>query len=291
MPTKVEKDSLTGTDTTGHEWDGLKELNTPLPKWWLWTFYACIAFSAVWVVLYPAFPIWGARGTLGWIAREAVQEDVTAAQQRMAPMMNRIRTATPAQILADDELRRFAVAGGRGLFANNCAGCHGAGGQGAQGGFPTLADDEWIWGGSLEAIQQTITHGIRSGESDDQRQSQMPAFGASGVLTAAQIGDTAEFVLSLSNRATDQAAVGRGRTLYEENCASCHGDRGQGNRDVGAPSLADQVWLYGADRASIVRSITLARVGGVMPSWQGRLDPAAINMLTVYVHQLGGGER
>lgn len=290
MPTKVEKDAVTGTNTTGHEWDGIKELNNPLPKWWLWTFYATIAFSLLWMVLYPSLPIAGARGALGWIAREAVQEDVAVAQQRMAPMLNRIRQATPAQILADEDLRRFAVAGGRGLFANNCAGCHGAGGQGAQGGFPSLADDEWIWGGSLDAIQHTIRHGVRSNESDDQRQSQMPRFGADGVLTAAQIGDVAEFVLSLSNRATDPAAAGRGRALYEENCASCHGERGAGNRELGAPSLADQVWLYGGDRAAIIRSISQAR-GGVMPSWQGRLDPASINMLTVYVHQLGGGER
>lgn len=290
MASKIEKDAISGTDTTGHEWDGLKELNTPLPKWWLYTFYATIAFSLVWVVLYPAFPIWGARGTLGWIAREAVQEDVTAAQDRMAPMMNRIRQATPEQILANEDLRRFAIAGGRVLFANNCAACHGAGGQGQTGGYPTLADDEWIWGGSLDAIKHTIMHGIRSNESDDQRQGPMPRFGADGTLTTAQIGDVAQFVLSLTNRATDQAAVGRGRTLFEENCASCHADNGHGNRDLGAPNLADQVWLYGGDDASIVRSVTNGR-GGVMPSWQGRLDPAAINMLTVYVHQLGGGER
>ncbi len=290
MPTKIEKDEISGTHTTGHEWDGVKELNTPLPKWWLWTFYATIAFSLLWVVLYPAFPIWGARGTLGWIAREAVVADTLAAQQRMAPMLARIRAASPEQILADDELRRFAIAGGRGIFANNCAGCHGAGGQGAPGGFPSLVDDEWLWGGTLGAIRHTIRHGVRANESDDQRQSQMPRFGADGMLNAAQIGDVAEFVLSLSNRATDAAAAARGRTPYDENCAACHGDRGQGNRELGAPSLADQVWLHGSDRAAIMRSIANPRTG-VMPSWQGRLDAAAINMLAVYVHQLGGGER
>ena len=290
MATKVEKDAISGTDTTGHEWDGLKELNTPLPRWWLYTFYACIAFALVWVVVYPAFPMFGARGTLGWIARERVQDDVDAAQRQMGPMLARIRAATPAQIIADPELRRFAIAGGRVLFANNCAACHGAGGQGQQGGFPSLADDDWIWGGSLDAIKHTISHGIRSNESDDQRQGVMPRFGADGTLTAAQIGDVAQFVLSLSNRATDQAAVGRGRTLFEENCASCHGDTGRGNPELGAPNLADHVWLYGGDLASIVRTLNVGR-GGVMPSWQGRLDPASINMLTVYVHQLGGGER
>ncbi|MEN9500331.1 MAG: cytochrome-c oxidase, cbb3-type subunit, partial [Pseudomonadota bacterium] len=225
----------------------------------------------------------------GWIAREAVVRDVQEAEARIAPMMTRLRAATPQQIVADPEMRAFAMAGGRGAFANNCAGCHGAGGQGATGGFPSLADDEWIWGGSLAAIQQTITHGIRANESDDQRQSQMPRFLADGVLTRPQVSDVAEYVLSLSNRATDPAAAGRGATLYAENCVACHGEKGEGNREVGAPRLSDQVWLYGGEKAAIVQSISYARAG-VMPSWGKRLDPAIINMLTVYVHSLGGGE-
>lgn len=289
MPTKIEKDSVTGRETTGHEWDGLRELNTPLPKWWLYTFYACIAFAAVWVVFYPAFPFQGATGVTGWIAREAVVRDVAEAQQRMAPMMARIREATPQQIAADPELRSFAVAGGRIAFANNCAACHGAGGQGAPGGFPSLADDDWIWGGSHDAIRQTITHGIRSGESDEERTSMMPRFLADGMLTLPQVNDTAEFVLSLGGRSEDAAAAGRGATVFAENCASCHGDRGEGNRDFGAPRLSDSIWLYGGDKAAIMRSISYARAG-VMPSWGSRLDPAVINMLTVYVHALGGGE-
>ena len=289
MPTKIEKDNLSGQNTTGHEWDGLKELNTPLPKWWLWTFYACIAFSLVWVVIYPALPIPGATGTSGWIAREAVMRDVQQAEARMAPMMSRLRAATPQQIVADPELRAFAMAGGRGAFANNCASCHGAGGQGALGGFPSLADDEWIWGGSLDAIHHTITHGVRANESDDQRQSQMPRFLTDGILTRAQVNDVAEHVLAFTNRATDQAAALRSAELYAENCASCHGEKGEGIRDVGAPRLSDQVWLFGGDKAAIVQSISNARAG-VMPSWGKRLDPAIINMLTVYVHSLGGGE-
>ncbi len=283
MPTKIEKDSLTGTDTTGHEWDGLKELNTPLPKWWLWTFYATIAFSVVWMVIYPSFPGW--RGTSGWIAREAVVAEVEEANARNAPMMARL----PAAIAADPELRAFAVAGGRVAFANNCAGCHGAGGQGAAGGFPALVDDEWIWGGSLEAIQHTIRHGIRANESDEQRQSQMPRFGADGLLTPAQVNDVTEHVLSLTGRATDEAAARRGAEIFAEQCASCHGERGEGNRDFGAPRLSDQVWLYGGTKAQIAAMIHNPRAG-VMPAWQGRLDPAVINMLTVFVHSLGGGE-
>lgn len=289
MPTKIEKDTLTGTDTTGHEWDGLKELNTPLPKWWLYVLYATIAFSAVWVVLYPAFPIRGATGTTGWIAREAVVQDVQQSQARMEPMLARIRAATPAAVAADPELRAFAIAGGRTAFANNCAACHGAGGQGAVGGFPSLADDDWIWGGSHDAIRHTITHGIRAGESDDERISQMPRFLADGVLTLPQVNDTVEYVLSLTQRSTDAAAVTRGETLYAENCAACHGERGEGNHDVGAPRLSDQVWLFGSDKASLVRTVSYSRAG-VMPAWGQRLDPAIVTMLAVYVHALGGGE-
>ncbi|MGK7867221.1 cytochrome-c oxidase, cbb3-type subunit III [Falsiroseomonas sp. E2-1-a20] len=289
MPTKIEKDSLTGTETTGHEWDGVRELNNPLPRWWLYTFYACIAFAAVWVVIYPAFPFQGATGMSGWIAREAVVRDVREADARMAPMMARLRAATPQEIAADPELRGFAVAGGRIAFANNCAGCHGAGGQGAPGGFPSLADDDWIWGGTHDAIRSTIAHGVRAGESDEERISMMPRFLADGVLTRAQVGDTAEFVLSLSGRAEDATAAQRGAALYAENCAACHGDAGAGNRDVGAPNLADRIWLYGGDKAAIIQSIAYSRAG-VMPSWGGRLDPAVVNMLTVYVHALGGGE-
>ncbi len=285
---QVEKDSLTGTDTTGHEWDGLKELNTPLPKWWLYVFFACIAFSAVWVVLYPAIPLQGATGTTGWTARGAIGGIVEAERARQEPMLARLRSATPAAIAANPELRAFALAGGRGAFAINCAGCHGAGGQGAQGGFPSLADDEWIWGGSMEAIQATIQHGIRNAEDDAARTSMMPRF-ADGVLTPVQINDVAEHVLSLANRSTDAAAAGRGATVFAENCAACHGEQGRGNRDLGAPNLTDQIWLYGSDKASLVRNIGYPRAG-VMPAWAGRLDPATVNMLTVYVHALGGGE-
>lgn len=289
MPTKIEKDSVSGQMTTGHEWDGLKELNTPLPRWWLYSFYACILFSLVWVVLYPAIPMTGATGLLGWTARGALPAQQAAERARIEPMLARLRAATPAEIAADPEMRNFALAGGRVAFANNCAGCHGAGGQGAIGGFPSLADDDWIYGGSFDAIQHTIRHGVRSNESDEQRGVAMPAFLTTGMLTPAQIGDTAEYVLSLTGRSTDAASVTRGEALFAENCASCHGERGEGNRDLGSPRLNDRIWLYGAEKAAIVQSISYSRAG-VMPSWQGRLDPAMVNMLTVYVHALGGGE-
>lgn len=289
MPTKIEKDAVTGEMTTGHEWDGIKELNTPMPRWWLYTFYACIAFSAVWVALYPAFPFTGATGLLGWTARGALPAQQAAERTRIEPMLARLRAATPEQIAADPELRGFALAGGRVAFATNCAGCHGAGGQGAIGGFPSLADDDWIYGGSFEAIQHTIRHGVRANESDEQRGIAMPAFLTTSMFTRPQIADTAEFVLGLAGGSTDAASAARGEPLYAENCASCHGDRGEGNRELGAPRLNDRIWLYGGDRAAISHSISYSRAG-VMPSWQGRLDPAMVNMLTVYVHALGGGE-
>lgn len=289
MPTKVEKDAVTGRETTGHEWDGLKELDTPLPKWWLYALYASIAFAAVWVVLYPAIPLRGATGLTGWTARGAIGPMLEEERARQEPMLARLREATPEEIAADPQLRAYALAGGRIAFANNCAGCHGAGGQGAQGGFPSLADDDWIWGGSFEAIGHTIRHGARNAESDEARATQMPRFLADGMLTAAQVGDVAEHVLSLSGRAANGVSAERGAALFAENCASCHGERGEGNRDLGAPRLSDQVWLYGGDKASVLRSIGAGR-GGVMPAWGGRLDPAVVNMLTVYVHALGGGE-
>lgn len=281
-------DAVTGQTTTGHEWDGIRELNTPLPRWWLWTFYACIAFAAVWVVLYPALPMTGATGLLGHTTRGAAEQDRAEHAAAIEPMLARLRAATPAQILADPDLRGFAMAGGRVAFANSCAGCHGAGGQGAPG-FPSLADDEWLWGGSLDTIEQTIRHGIRAPDDDATHNSLMPRFVADGMITAAQASDVTEHVLLLGGRSTDAAAAARGAAVFAENCVSCHGERGQGSREMGAPRLDDRVWLYGGDRASILRTVAMGR-GGVMPSWETRLDAATIRMLVIYLHSLGGTE-
>lgn len=289
MPTKIEKDAVTGKMTTGHEWDGIKELNTPLPKWWLYVLYATIVWSILWAILYPSFPGFSGhfRGTLGWSMRSEITEQMAAARAEQAPFLDRIRAASLEQVRNDPELLSYAMAGGRVAFADNCAGCHGAGGQGARGGFPALVDDDWIWGGSLEAIQQTIVHGIRNTQDPDARLSQMPAY--AGVLTRPQINDVAEHVLSLSGRSTDAAAAGRGAAVFAENCVACHGEKGEGVRDVGGPALNDAIWLYGATKAEIAAQITNPRMG-VMPAWGGRLDEATIRMLTVYVHTLGGGE-
>ncbi|MCC7425663.1 MAG: cytochrome-c oxidase, cbb3-type subunit III [Alphaproteobacteria bacterium] len=291
MPTKVEKDSVTGTMTTGHEWDGIKELNTPLPKWWVIITWITVAWSAVYCVLYPSWPSLSSYtgGTLGYSQREEVARALQAAQAQHAPMVQRVTAASIEDVRRNPELLGYAMAAGRIAFANNCAGCHGAGGQGARGGFPSLADDDWLWGGKLADIQQTISVGVRTG-ADEARTSQMPRFGADGVLEPQQINDVAEYVLSLSNRAGDAAAAQRGQTVYADNCVSCHGERGEGNREFGGPRLSDNIWLWGGDKASVVASIANARAG-VMPAWTGRLDEATIKMLAVFVHALGGGEQ
>ena len=289
MPTKIEKDSVTGQNTTGHEWDGIKELNTPLPTWWLYILYATVLWSIGQFVLYPSIP--GVRtyfsGVLGYSAREElVQKMQTAAEQR-SPFLDRIRQASLADIRKTPELLGYAVAGGRVAFAENCAGCHQSGGAGAKG-YPSLADDEWRWGGDLAQIERSIRYGIRSAHADS-RTSLMPRFGLDGVLERDKIDDAAEFVLSLSGRATNADAAKRGATVYAENCAACHGNTGAGQRELGAPSLADGIWVHGGDKASIVKVIVESR-NGVMPAWTDRLDSAVIKMLTVYVHALGGGE-
>ena len=291
MATKIEKDSVTGTETTGHEWDGIKELNTPLPKWWLYVMYATIAWSLVYFLLYPAIPgITGyTKGLIGGSAREALVGKLEQAKARQAGFVDRIVAAEPDAIAADPELLSFSVAGGRAAFADNCAPCHGLGGAGRPGGFPSLADDAWIWGGDLAAIQHTILYGVRQDLIDESRFSEMPAFGADEILSAEELGDLAEHLLAYSGRSEDSEAAARGAELYIDNCAACHGDEGEGLVELGAPRLNDSIWLYGGERDAIVAQIHKPKQG-VMPAWQDRLDDATIKMLTVYVHSLGGGQ-
>jgi cytochrome c oxidase cbb3-type subunit 3 len=283
MPTKIEKDSVTGTETTGHEWDGIKELNTPLPKWWLYVLYATIIWSAIYYVLYPTIP--GIKGLLGYSQREEVAERIAEARARQGSNLKRIAAAPLEEIKADADLLNFAMTGGRAAFADNCAPCHASGGAGRPG-YPILADDDWLWGGSLEAIHQTIRDGVRAG-IDETRESDMPAFGADELLEKDQIQAVADYVLSLSQQAA--AAGTPGAEVYVEQCASCHGEAGEGGREFGAPKLADQIWLYGGEKEEVASQVTRPRQG-VMPAWSGRLDDTTIKMLAVYVHALGGGE-
>jgi len=289
MPTKIEKDSVTGTETTGHEWDGIKELNTPLPKWWIYTFYVTVAASLVYYILYPSIPLVSdyTKGLLGYDQREVVARNIEAAQAQQAPMVNRIRTATLEQIRADGQLNAFAMTGGRIAFNNNCAGCHQAGGAGAKG-YPNLADDDWLWGGTPDAISATINHGVRSAHPDT-RQNPMPRFGLDGMLKRAEIEDVTDYVLSLSGAGHNAEAAKRGEPIYAGQCVACHGEKGIGNPELGAPRLSDPIWLYGGDRQSVIESIASSRAG-MMPAWIGRLDEATVKMLTLYVHGLGGGQ-
>jgi len=287
MPTKVEKDAITGTEMTGHEWDGIKELDTPLPRWWVWTFYVTIAWAVGYWVVYPAWPTLSGytRGLLGWSQYHSLADQMREADAAKAVYLEKLKTASVEQILADKQLLDFAVAGGKAAFADNCAPCHGAGGAGAKG-YPNLNDDDWLWGGKLSDIEKTIRFGARSG-NDKGHQGNMPPF--TGVLKPEQISDVADYVLSLSGTKGDEAALARGKQIFAENCAACHGDNGDGNTDIGAPRLNDKIWLYGGDKATVVETITYAR-RGVMPAWIERLPETTTKMLAVYVHSLGGSQ-
>lgn len=285
--THQDIDEATGTATTGHEWDGIKELNTPLPKWWLYILYACMIWAVGYWLFYPAIPLPGGhtRGMLGWTSRGAVQADLADLRVQRAGMVDQLSKATLQQIVADPKLAEFARAYGRSAFGNNCAPCHGSGGQGAVG-YPNLNADRWLWGGTLDQISQTITHGARSGDPDG-HEGVMPAWGRDGLLTKEQIDAVANYVVSLST--PTKADVSAGQTVYQENCSPCHGENAKGNIDVGAPNLTTRIWLYGGDKASIVETLTNGR-GGHMPAWGGKLDPETIKALTVFVHSLGGGQ-
>ena len=283
-------DAPTGTETVGHEWDGIEELDTPLPRWWLWTFYASILFSLGYVILYPAWPlISGATpGTLGWSSRAELQQAEAARNAELAPIRAAIERTPVEQLPANPALFQQAVEGGRAAFRMHCVQCHGAGAAGSPG-YPNLNDDDWLWGGDLQAIEFTIVNGIRNPDHRQTRNSMMPAFGRDGIMTPDQIEDTVAYVRTISRQQAPDAAARRGAALFAQNCATCHGATGEGNRQQGAPNLTDPIWLYGGDADTLRTTIANARAG-VMPAWGGRLDPVTIRMLTAYVHSLGGGE-
>jgi cytochrome c oxidase cbb3-type subunit 3 len=289
MTTEREVDAHSGTQTTGHEWDGIKELDTPLPRWWVIIFYACIAAAIVLWVLYPAWPGLHSytHGILNRSDRAQVVLDINALKAKRAKLAGRLMAVTPDQAEADVTLYPYALAAGEAAFGDNCATCHGAGGRGAIG-YPSLADDVWLWGGTLADIEKTIRVGVRN-DNPETRMSMMPAFGRDGLLKTAQIDDLTDYVLSLSGRAHDAAGAARGSGVFAANCVACHGGDGSGNRSLGAPSLRDQVWLYGGSREQVRGQIWSGR-GGVMPTWEARLDPSTIRALAIYVHSLGGGE-
>jgi cytochrome c oxidase cbb3-type subunit III len=286
-----EIDTLTGTATTGHDWDGIKELNTPLPRWWLITFYACIVWAIGYWIAYPAWPLVAGftHGVFHWNSRAAVSDDLKELTAMRATMNETLAAASLAEIERTPQLLSFARAEGGAAFAINCVPCHGAGGQGSKG-YPNLNADRWLWGGTLEAIQTTIAHGVRWDADHETHTSLMPSFGRDSLLNEPDMSDVADYVRSLSGNTPEEGAdLAAGQSIFMQNCAPCHGEDGRGNIELGAPNLRTQVWLYGASKADIMDRIQNGG-GGVMPAWASRLDPTTIKALAVFVHSLGGGK-
>ncbi|WP_299985305.1 cytochrome-c oxidase, cbb3-type subunit III [uncultured Ruegeria sp.] len=275
-------------NTTGHSWDGIEEFDNPMPRWWLWTFYATIIWAVIYTILYPAWPLVhsATAGVLGWSSRELVQQDMIAFEEANAPWNAKLVETPLDDVAKDAELQQYAVNAGGAVFRTWCAQCHGSGAQGAPG-FPNLLDDAWLWGGTLEDIETTVAYGIRNEESDDARYSEMPAFGE--ILEHDEITQVVQYVMSLTNAQTDDAAAQAGKVVFEDNCASCHGEDGKGDVTQGAPNLTDAIWLFGGSEEALTETVTNSRFG-VMPAWENRLTDAQVRAVSAYVHQLGGGQ-
>ncbi len=281
-------DEISGVETTGHEWDGIRELNNPMPRWWVLTFYITIVWAIGYTIAYPAWPlISGAtEGVLGWSSRGTVAVELADAKEAQSGLLTRVAESPLEQIIADPQLSQFAIAGGAAAFKVNCVQCHGSGAAGSPG-YPNLNDDDWIWGGSVEGIYQTIAHGIRHPGDDDTRISEMPAF--ADMLEPGEIKQVAAYVVSLTGTPADPAMVAPGKEVFANNCASCHGEDAKGDREFGAPNLADAIWLMGDSEAAIAAQVRAPK-HGVMPAWLSRLGEPTVKQLAIFVHSLGGGE-
>ena len=279
-------------ETTGHVWDGIEELNNPLPRWWLWTFYATIIWALGYSIAYPAWPLLtkATPGLLGASTRADVAVEIARFDAANAGIKAELVSATLADVPANPDLLSFAQNAGAAVFRTNCSTCHGSGAAGVEGkGYPNLLDDDWLWGGDLDSIYLTVAHGIRNTTDDDARYSQMPAYGVDEVLDGQQISEVVEFVLQMSGQDHDATLASAGAVIYDENCAACHLEAGEGNRDLGAPTLNDAIWLYGGSREAVTYSVVNARFG-VMPNWNTKLSEDEIRAVSLYVHSLGGGE-
>ncbi|WP_085026063.1 cytochrome-c oxidase, cbb3-type subunit III [Ensifer aridi] len=281
-------DEVSGIETTGHEWDGIRELDNPMPRWWVYTFYTTIIWAIGYAMAYPSWPLLTdtTKGVLGYSSRAQVSADLADAKAAMAGYNERIAASTVEEIIADPQLQQFAISAGASAFKVDCAPCHGSGAAGAKG-FPNLNDDDWLWGGKPEEIYQTIAHGIRYSRDSETRVSEMPAF--ADMLTSEQMRQAAAFVVSLSATPSKPELVDKGKQVFAENCASCHGDDANGNREMGAPNLADSIWLKGKGEQAVINQMKAPK-NGVMPAWSARIGDTTVKELAVFVHSLGGGE-
>ncbi|MBX3584117.1 MAG: cytochrome-c oxidase, cbb3-type subunit III [Rhizobiaceae bacterium] len=285
-----ERDPVTGRETTGHIWNGIKELDTPVPRGVLMFLVVTHIWAIGWWFLVPAWPLGSTytKGLLGVDQRTTVEERVAEARRERASWTAKIETEPYEAVLADPELMETVRQTGNQLFGDNCAACHGRDGRGSAG-YPNLTDDDWLWGGTPELIEETVRLGINSTHSGS-RIGQMLAFGRDGILDRNQVTNVAAYVYSLSHAdySTDKTAeqIAAGREVFAANCAACHGDDAKGNQDLGAPNLTDDVWVYGGDMQSIVSTIHGGRQGH-MPTWDERLTDGEIRTLSLYVHDLG----
>jgi len=276
--------------TTGHSWDGIEEYDNPMPRWWLYTFYACIVWGIGYTIAYPAWPmVSGATsGLLGYSTRGDLVADLERAQAANAEINDQLVSVALTAIPDDPDLNQYAVNKGAAVFRTFCSQCHGSGAAGVQAaGYPNLLDDDWLWGGTVEEIHTTITHGIRNEDDPDARYSEMPVFGE--ILSPEEIEQVAHYVFAMNGRdPLDADLAALGAETFEYECAACHMEDGSGNTDLGAPALNDAIWLYGGSLDTIIETVTFSRYG-VMPPWQPRLTDAEIAAVATYVHQLGGG--
>jgi len=283
-----ERDPLTGHETTGHEWNGITELNTRVPRtvWW------AIGITHVWALIYwilmPSWPLvttfYG--GLLGANQQERVDEQLVEAQAARGDWATAMERMSIDEIRADPALMRVVVETAPALFGDNCAACHGENAAGGPG-FPSLIDDDWLWGGEADTILETLRVGINSTHAET-RVSQMLAFGRDGMLTRNEVRTVGAYVRSLSGAEVPEDARKAGAVLFADNCASCHGENATGIAELGAPDLTDAIWIYGGDEARVFETIYGGRHGW-MPAWEGRLGLAERKILTIYIQDRGEG--
>lgn len=289
---KPLKKEVRQVETTGHQWDGIEEYNNPLPRWWVWVFYATIVWGIGYTIAYPAWPLitQATPGLLGASTRADVAAEIASVDAANAAIKDKLIAADLTAIGTDPDLAGYAERAGAAVFRTNCATCHGSGAAGVEGkGYPNLLDDDWLWGGTMDDIHTTVTYGIRNTTDPNARYSEMPKFGTDGILDETQIAQVAEHVLSISGQEHDAALAAAGATVFADNCAACHMEDGKGDRAQGAPNLTDAIWLYGGSREKIIETVTKARFG-VMPNWNARLSEDEIRAVAYYVHSRGGGE-